>query len=230
MFNMCYNPLTNLNPSSLGSFGGWNVTVWARFIPSTTTDMTGLWFSQRYLSLMCLLSCSSFLVAFSETQTTNNMQSTSAPGTSTNHASPPTSVNTTSTTMHQTTSATPTANVTSQTPVTPSTPTQSPNQTEETSPSLPAQTTTTNQTSDLTGSSRPSVQVTSGSASTSGDTTINPTSAGQTPTVTWLCTKVYAPQTFWGISTSLKCHMLFHLVVKLQNTNYFVGKVPLFGR
>lgn len=171
---------------------------------------------------MCLLSCSScfsFTVSFSETQTPSTGQSTSSPVTSTNHASPPTSVNPTSTTVHQNTSGTTTANVsfTSQTPLKPSTPTQSPNETEETSPSSPAQTTATNQTSKA-GSSRPSVQVTSGSASTSGDTTINPTSTGQTPTVTWLCTKVYASQTFWGISSSLECYLLFHSVVKLQNT------------
>lgn len=167
---------------------------------------------------MCFLSCFSFLVSFSETQNPSTVQSTSAPGTSTNHASPPTSVNSTLTTVHQNTSATTTANVsfTSQAPLTPSTPTQPPNQT---SPSPPAQTTTTNQTSSHAGSSTPSVQVTSGPASTSGDTTIIPTSAGQTPTVTWLCTKVYAPQTCWGIYTSLKCHLRFHSV-KLQKTNF----------
>lgn len=175
---------------------------------------------------MCLLSCSSFSVPFSETQSTNTEQSTSVPVTSTNHASPPTSVNPTSTTVHQKTSATSTAHVslTSQTPLTPSTPTQPPDQTEETSPSSLAQTTTTKQTSNQAGSSRPSVQVTSGSGGTSGETTINLTSAGQTPTVTWLFTKVYVPQTFWGISTSLKCHLLFHSVVKLQNTKLLWGE------
>lgn len=139
----------------------------------------------------------------------------------TDHASPSTSAHS-STAAHQTTFPPASTSLTSQTQLTPSTPTQMSIQTDKTSLSLPTQTTTANLTANQTGSPGPSVQAASQSTNVPGNTTAIVTSAGQTPTVTWLYPSVYAPQSSWRIFASLWSHLLFHSVVKLPNTNYFL--------